>query len=130
MIMPVPALGALTLGASLALGAGAITTAAVSAEQLPFRGAFGAVAEIGCKSYREQAEGHYIETYGNGRGYSATGECGCDVTSVRKTGRSAYRLSTICRCNDAEKPQPEEATVVVTSPREIKIDGRSYLRCK
>jgi hypothetical protein len=76
------------------------------------------------------AEGHYIETYGNGRGYSATGECGCDVTRVRKTGPSAYRLSTICRCNDAPTPQPEEATVVVTSPREIRIDGRRYLRCK
>jgi len=33
-------------------------------------------------------------------------------------------------CNDAQKPQPEEATVVVTSPREIKIDGRRYVRCK
>src|SRR3954447_20044713 len=49
---------------------------------------------------------NYIETYGNGRGYSATGECGCDLTRVRKTGPSAYRLSTICRCNDAPAPQP------------------------
>jgi hypothetical protein len=130
MIMPVPALRAWRLGTALALGAGLVATASVSAERLPFRGAFGAVAENGCKSYREQAEGHYIETYGNGRGYSATGECGCDVTRVRKTGPSAYRLSTICRCNDAPTPQPEEATVVVTSPREIRIDGRRYLRCK
>ncbi len=130
MIMPVPALGAVALCGSLALGAGSFATAAVSAEQLPFRGAFGAVTENGCKSYRERSEGHYIETYGNGRGYSATGECGCDVARVRKTGPSAYRLSTICRCNDAPKPQPEEATVVVTSPREIKIDGRRYVRCK
>jgi hypothetical protein len=58
IIMPVPALRALTLGAALALCAGPVTTAAVSAEQLPFRGAFGAVTENGCKSYREQAEGH------------------------------------------------------------------------
>jgi hypothetical protein len=130
MIMPVPALRAWRLGTALALGAGLVATASVSAERLPFRGAFGAVAENGCKSYREQAEGHYIETYGNGRGYSATGECGCDVTRVRNTGPSAYRLSTICRCNDAPTPQPEEATVVVTSPREIRIDGRRYLRCK
>ena len=135
MIMAAPALGvlalrALALCAALALGAGPVAAAAGSAEQLPFRGAFGAVAENGCKSYREQAEGHYIETYDNGRGYSATGECGCDVARVRKTGPSAYRLSTICRCNDAQKPQPEEATVVVTSPREIKIDGRRYVRCK
>jgi hypothetical protein len=86
--------------------------------------------ENGCKSYRERSEGHYIETYDNGRGYSATGECGCDVARVRKTGPSAYRLSTICRCNDAPKPQPEEAALVVTSPREIKIDGRRYVRCK
>ena len=103
MIMPSSTLGALALGASLALGAGLVATAAVSAEQLPFRGAFGAVTENGCKSYREQAEGHYIETHGNGRGYSATGECGCDLTRVRKTGPTAYRLSTICRCNDAPK---------------------------
>ena len=61
MILPVPA-----LCAALALGAGPFATVAVSAEQLPFRGAFGAVTENGCKSYREQAEGHYIETYGNG----------------------------------------------------------------
>src|SRR5215204_5295688 len=135
MIMAAPALGVLTLRAlalcaALALGAGPVAAAAGSAEQLPFRGAFGAVAENGCKSYREQAEGHYIETYDNGRGYSATRECGCDVARVRKTGPSAYRLSTIGRCNDAPTPQPEEATVVVTSPREIRIDGRRYLRCK
>ena len=110
--MPVPALGALALralrfGASLALGAGPVTTAAVSAEQLPFRGAFGAVTENGCKSYRERAEGHYIETYGNGRGYSATGECGCDVTGVRKTGPSAYRLSTICRATTRKSRSPK-----------------------
>ena len=118
------------LGAVLAVGACLAAAGAVSAERLPFRGAFGAVAENGCRSYREQREGHYIETYDNGRGYSATGECGCDVTGIQKTGPSAYRLSTMCRCNDAPTGAAEQATVVVTSPREVRIDGRRYVRCK
>jgi hypothetical protein len=107
-----PTLGAfLALGASLALGAFLAATAAASAEKLPFRGAFGQVSENGCRSYKEQTEGHYIETYRNGRGYSATGECGCDLVRVLKIGPSAYRLSTVCRCNDSASKQPEEATV-------------------
>lgn len=115
--------------ALLGLATSLAATATASAERLPFRGAFGLVAENGCKSYKEQTEGHYIETYRNGRGYSATGECGCDLVDLRRTGPSSYRLSTICQCNDSASKQPEEATVVVTSPREIRIDGRRYARC-
>jgi hypothetical protein len=115
------------LGALLALTIGA--SGVSSAEQLPFQGAFGAAVGNGCKSYKEETEGDYLVTYDNGRGYGESGECGCDVTRVQKTGPSAYRLSTICQCIDGPK-RTGQAIVVVTSPREIRFDGRRFLRCK
>ena len=118
------------LRAFLALGPAFAATAAASAERLPFRGAFGAVAENGCRSYREQSEGHYIETYDNGRGYSATGECGCDVTDIHKDrpiGLSPEHDVPVQRRPDRRRRTGHRRR---DEPGEIRIDGRRYVRCK
>jgi hypothetical protein len=124
---PLVLCGCPALGAFLVVTAGAAGPA--FAQQLPFKGAFGAVAGNGCQSYKEETEGDYIVTNENGRGYGAMGECGCNLIHVQKTGPSTYRLRTVCQCIDGPK-RTEQATVVVTSPHEIKLDGRRFVRCR
>jgi len=103
---------------------------AQAADALPIKGAYGDVEGKGCDSYKEETEGPYFVIDEDGRGYGSGGECGCKVTSVKKTGEDAYSFVAVCQCIDSPNKETETSKLFILSDTEIELDGTKYRKCE